>query len=112
MKGALVPYDPGIGRIWSLRTRPQLWQTAVRLLATFTPVIVVDMRDASEIVQFEVAWLMRRQLLKQTIVIQIPNQSGLADEFQGSGAKVVDEKSLLASEWSGSSVIFRPLHPV
>jgi hypothetical protein len=92
-------YDPDIGRIWSLRTRPGVWQTAVRLLAVFVPVIVVDWRQQpSDIVRFEVDWLKRRNLLgKVYMVVSSDNPHAMQDSL--TGASFIEEEALLASPW-------------
>ena len=50
-------YDPMQPRVWSIRTRPDLWWHTVVLLTDFVPVIVVDLRRASDFVLDEVRWL-------------------------------------------------------
>jgi hypothetical protein len=103
---ASAPYDPGIARIWSLRTRPRLWHTAVRLLAAFVPVIVVDWRQPSEIVQSEVQWLERRNFLNKVYMV-VSSERAIAAEQSTDAAKLVDEDTLIASQWDeGGSLVF------
>ena len=83
-----IPPNPSIGRVWSVRTRHGVWQTAFRLLATYVPVIVVDFREGTDIVDFEMDWLTTRGLLYKTYVLAESGQSI-------SNAKVVDEEALL-----------------
>lgn len=92
-------YNPGTARIWSLRTRPHVWQTALRLLAAFVPVIVVDRRQPSDIVQFEVDWLKRRGFLDKVYMVGSP-ENGETAEHSATRLTVVDEATLIASQWS------------
>ena len=97
---AIPFYDPSVGRIWSLRTRTPLWQTAVRLLASFVPVIVVDLTSqASSNVQFEMEWLKRRGMLDKVYLVAA--QECAYTEWK---IKIVDEKGLLASTWAGGKL--------
>jgi hypothetical protein len=52
-----VPYDPTVPRVWSLRTRPHLWDYTVVQLIDYVPRVVVDMRLVSDYVRAEVEWL-------------------------------------------------------
>jgi hypothetical protein len=98
----MVFYDPGIGRIWSLRTRSPMWQTAVRLTAAFVPVIVIDWRGPSPIVQWEAEWLERRALLHKTFVVVSPGSAG-SSAAHGvlRGAMAIDHVTLAAG-WPGA----------
>jgi hypothetical protein len=105
-------YDPGVGRVWSLRTRPSMWQTAVRLTAAFVPVIVIDWRGPSPIVEWEAKWLDRRALLQKAVLIVPSAPAGVHsadDPLQG--ATTIDEETALASEWAGRSVVRAPAPP-
>ena len=99
----VVPYDPGIARIWSLRTRPGVWPAAFRLLCTFAPVIVVDRRHMSEIVQFEVSWLERRDFVDKVYAVVSPEDARKAGDSTA-GMKLVDEETLIASQWTGAGL--------
>jgi len=59
-------YDPSIPRVWSLRTRPDMWEHSVLLLMDYAPVVVVDVRYPSEYVWHEVRALTERELLDKT----------------------------------------------
>lgn len=101
-----APYDPTIARNWSIRTRPQVWQTAMRLLAAFVPVVVVDLRQSSDIVEFEVSWLAKRGFLSKTYFLV----SRVSDRYpvdQVDGVNLVTEETLIASEWNDAGVAFR-----
>ena len=91
-------YDPGIARIWSLRTRPGVWRTAVRLLAAFVPVIVVDWRRPSDIVRSEVDWLVGRKLVDKVYMVVSPEHGG-TPEASIAGARFVDEATLFTLPW-------------
>ena len=83
-------YDPSAGRVWSLRTREGVWTIAVRLLAAFAPVIVVDWRNPSQIVESEVKWLARHGFASKAYFVAaagtlitiaaIPTDGTLVDE--------------------------------
>jgi len=100
-----VPYNPEIARLWSLRTRPAVWQTAMRLLAAFVPVVVVDQRQSSEIVEFEVEWLSRHGFLDKTYILTEPGGGGTTAEWLV-WAHYVDEDTLAARQ-SGDCKIDR-----
>jgi hypothetical protein len=51
----LIFFDPSAPRVWSLRTRPQLWEHTVLLLMDFVLVVVVDLRGDSGILREELA---------------------------------------------------------
>jgi len=50
-------YDPSAPRVWSLRTRDDMWETTVLNLMDYVPVVVVDVRGESDIVREELEWL-------------------------------------------------------
>jgi len=50
-------YDPTVPRVWSLRTRPDMWANTVLLLIDFVPRVVVDVRQLSDYVRQELVWL-------------------------------------------------------
>jgi len=103
--GSGVFYDPNIGRVWSLRTRPGVWQTAVRFLALFVTVIIVDWRQQpSDIVRFEVDWLQRHDLLAKVYMVVSPEYATTMGNALP-GAKYIEEEVLLASDWTASGPI-------
>lgn len=95
--------DPTIARVWSLRTRPAVWQTAVRLLATFVPVVIVDRRRPSPIVDYEVDWLVSRGHEGKTYLLvslqPSPSHRPTDKLFQH-----FDEENLLDAEWNDSGL--------
>jgi hypothetical protein len=52
-------FNPAAPRVWSLRTRPQMWESSVMLLMDFVLVVIADVRGESEIVREELGWLTR-----------------------------------------------------
>jgi hypothetical protein len=60
--------SPGIPRIWSLRTRPDMWKPTVWLLMKNTDVIVIDVRgdSKSHYIFDEVLWLAELDLVEKT----------------------------------------------
>lgn len=97
-------YDPGSSRVWSLRTRPQMWQTAVPLLAVFVPVIVIDIRCCSDAVTFEIEWLARRRFMDKVYMI-VPDESA-SDE--ASSPTRVGEEALMKMRWNDEGLVTRP----
>ena len=85
-----VPYDPGIGRIWSLRPRPGVWPAAFRLLCTFAPVIVVGRREAIDIVRFEVSRLERRNFVDKVYAAVSPEDARKADAMDRCGVELLN----------------------
>ena len=69
-RDSLVPaglfYDPTVPRVWSLRTRPDMWEPSVLQLMDYAPVVVVDVRFPSEYVWHEVRALAERELTGKT----------------------------------------------
>jgi len=59
-------HDPTVPRVWSLRTRPNLWAATVLLLIDYAPVVVVDLRYPSQAVWHEAQALAQRALLGKT----------------------------------------------
>jgi hypothetical protein len=98
---SLAFYDPAIGRLWSLRTRPQMWQTAVRLLAAFVPVIVIDMRRQSDPVQFEIEWLARHDFMDKVYMI-VSHEAGSVTHSTG---HLVDEETLMQMRWNDQGLV-------
>ena len=49
--------NPHASRLWSLRTRPTLWQQTVTALIDLVRVVVIDVRTGSEPVRYELNWL-------------------------------------------------------
>lgn len=88
--GPRIFFDPSIPRIWSIRTRPRVWQTAFRFLSAYVQWVIVDQRDESEIVDFEMAWLNSRNYQNKVLV--------LGDTAKSNGARVVDEAYLLGMQ--------------
>jgi hypothetical protein len=50
-------WDPGVPRIWNLRTRPEHWEFAVLLLIDYVTAVVVDVRGSSDHLTQELIWL-------------------------------------------------------
>jgi hypothetical protein len=101
-----VPYSPGIWRVWSLRTRPAAWawQTAVRLLATFAPVIIVDQRDSTPIVQWELEWLQRRGLMDKVYLV-ISADDGQQEQVTTTHPRAFTEETLMAAHWTDAGLV-------
>ncbi|PWU06209.1 MAG: hypothetical protein C5B51_12800 [Terriglobia bacterium] len=100
-------YNPGTARIWSLRTRPQMWFTALRFLTAFVPVIVVDWRRPSKIVESEVEWLASRGFMDKVYMVVSPEAAGTTDGSIA-GAKMVVEEALMTSQWAGGRLLIQP----
>lgn len=93
-----IRMDPTIPRVWSLRTRPGVWPTAVRLLAAFVPVVIVDRRFPSEIVDIEVKWLGTRGHWDKTYFLVSPEVAQLSNKM-GTLCQQTDEATLLSASW-------------
>lgn len=96
----LMFFDPSVPRVWSIRTRPQLWEYTVLLLMDFVLVVVVDLRGESDVVRKELAWLAKPGRVEKAWYL-------VADDDQGAQqyrehvdvSRLVTEQMLLAAEW-------------
>ena len=98
-----VAYDPGVGRVWSLRTRPGVWTFAVHVLAAFVPVIVVDWRDPSEIVKFEAEWLVNHGFAGKTYFLAPADVPATSANVPVAG-NLVNENMLIAARWTDTGL--------
>lgn len=76
-KGLL--YDPTVPRVWSLRTRPDMWEHTVLLLIDYVARVVVDVREMSEYVREELRWLAEPGRIEKAWFIA--NDDGLVPEL-------------------------------
>ena len=101
-------YDPSAGRVWSLRTRPQMWQTVVRSLAAFVPVIVMDVRQQSDHLKFEIDWLARRDFMNKVYMIVSHDAGG---EVHTTAPTRVDENTLMQLQWNKADLVSAETSP-
>jgi len=70
--------NPSAPRIWSLRTRDNLWQHAVLLLMDFVTVIVIDARVVREGLQQELDWLFKPERFEKTWILGVEDKDSPA----------------------------------
>jgi hypothetical protein len=102
--------NPAAPRVWSLRTRPALWEHTVWLLIQFVPVVIVDLQAASEYVRQEIKWLAEAGRLERAWFLasagdQVSLPDGLPPELLAAVAeRVVTEEELCAASWDRSGL--------
>lgn len=107
-------YDPTIPRIWSLRTRPQLWDHSVVLLIDYVPRVVVDVRRVSEYVQHEILYLVESDQIDKAWFIA--GEDGLTPALAelippSAHARVMTAEALIRIEGPESDRAPRPARP-
>lgn len=115
--------DPSTPRMWSLRTRDNLWQHAVLVLMDFVVVIVIDARIVREGLQEELDWLFKSGRLEKTWILGLEDKTApaifaaLADEpdaDQKIGAlmdRVVSGHKLYAASWIENGLRLQTVPP-
>lgn len=109
MPGILV--DPTVPRVWSVRTKPDLWVNSVHLLMSHVLVVVVDVRGDSDIVRQEVDWVTERGHRAKTWYLAGDEKgmsdadwTGVTERYPALGAserpRVVSGPALLLATWS------------
>jgi hypothetical protein len=95
-------HDPTIPRVWSLRTRPNLWARTVLQLIDYAPVVVADLRYPSEAVWHEVRALAQQELLGKTwfLIHDDGPHPAFADALPPD-ARLVNEVDLAALSYRG-----------
>lgn len=107
-----VYQNPRAARIWSLRTRPDLWVQTVKALIDLVQVVVVDVRTGSDPVRYELGWLAQPGRVEKTWLIatddrQVPALASANewDEPVFPPERIVTEDMLYRATWvPGSGV--------
>jgi len=99
--------NPATPRVWSLRTRPALWEHTVWLLIQCAPVIVVDVQTASEYVQQEIKWLAEAGHMEKTWFLAAEDgQASVPEDLPPAvlAGRVVTEEQLYGASWDRSGL--------
>jgi hypothetical protein len=112
---------PGTPRVWSLRSRGELWESTVALLMRLAVVVVVDARVKSYYVFDEVLWLAELHWIDKAWLLGEPDRT--APALDGAlawaeednvalppgtdarlAARVVTEEQLYSASWTASGL--------
>jgi hypothetical protein len=110
-------FNPAAPRVWSLRTRPEMWENSVLLLMDYVPVVVVDVRGESEIVRQELEWLAKPGRIDKAWFLVADDAHGAASDHERQSAekrygqidtarrsRLVTEEMLCSAEWFRSGI--------
>ena len=101
-------FDPAAPRVWSLRTRGEMWQHTVLLLMDYALVVVVDMRGDSDIVRDELCWLAMPSRAEKAWYLVSDDGHGavLVPEHVdiSNRSRLVTEEMLFSAKWSRSGL--------
>ena len=115
--GASFMNNPRTPRVWSLRSRGDMWESTVALLMRLAPIIVVDARAESYYIFDEILWLAELKWIDKALILG--KGEGIAPAVEGAlnwaerdgvrlphgagktlASRIVTEEQLYAAVWT------------